>query len=124
MCLDKISKKKPALEGVGYKVFELRDDDGKLYGEMARRDKIRPVGTWLNSRNYSVRKKEGLVTPIKGKYPVGWHIFKSLAGVKSWNYDIDPDYIAIKRVRYRLAHTEGTIDNYKVVVAKEIYIIP
>ena len=124
MCLDRVSKKKPAPEGVGYKVFDLRPGDKRLYGEMARRDKVRPVGTWLKSRNYSLQRKEGFVTPIRGKYPVGWHIFKSLAAIENWVYGTDPDSYATRRIKYRQAHTEGTTDGYKVVVAKEIYIIP
>ena len=124
MCMDKVSKIKPKSEGYGYKVFNLRDEDEKLYGEFVRQDKVRPVEMWLNSRNYSVQKRMGVVSPIRGKYPVGWHIFKSLEGIKNWVNDVDADYIAIKRVRYRQAHTEGTIDGYKTVVAKEIYIIP
>ena len=123
MCMDKVSKKKPAPEGYGYKVFALTD--GRLYGELARREKIRPVGTWLKSRNYAVSKtEEGGVSPIKGKYPTGWHIFKSLTGAEDWAYNPGFEYIVIKRVRYRQAHTEGTIGDYKVVVAKEIFILP
>jgi hypothetical protein len=122
--MDKISETKPKPEGVGYKVFDLRYGDGELYGELARRDKIRPMGTWLKSRNYSVRKGDCLVDPIRGKYPVGWHVFKSMIAVKNWVCGMHPDYIAIKRIRYRQAHTEGTTDGYKTVVAKEIYIIP
>jgi len=123
MCMDKVSKKKPAPEGYGYKVFALTD--GRLYGELARREKIRPVGTWLKSRNYAVLKtEEGGVSPINGKYPMGWHIFKSLAGTKSWTRDGGFEYVVIKRVLYRQAHTAGTIGDYKVVVAKEIFILP
>lgn len=123
MCLDKVSKTKPRPEGVGYKVFGLRPGDKRLYGEIARPHKVRPTETWLNSRDYSVRTK-GFVSPIRGKYPVGWHIFKSMVAVKNWIGSFSLEYCAIKRVKYRLAHTEGTTYGYKVVVAKEIYIIP
>ncbi len=124
MCLDKVSKKKPAPEGIGYKVFHLWPGDDQLYGDIARRNKVRPVGTWLKSRNYSVPRGDVSVISIRGKYPVGWHIFKSLAGARDWVYGIDPDSYATRRIKYRQAHTEGTNDNYKIVIAKEIYIIP
>ena len=33
MCMDRISKKKPAPEGVGYKVFNVFGSNGELHGE-------------------------------------------------------------------------------------------
>ena len=122
MCLDKVSKKKPAPEGIGYKVFNLRK--GALFGEMAARNKVRPTGTWLNSRDYLVPKGDCFVGSIKGKYPTGWHIFKSIIAVKDWMSTISPGDYATRRIKYRRAHTEGTTYGYKVIVAKEIYIIP
>jgi len=121
MCMETVSRVRPKPEGIGYKAFDVRN--GELYGELARGDKVRPVKEWLKARNYSVSKLSRYwLSRIKGKYPTGWHIYKSRRGIENWMQG-ENSYM-IKKVRYRRAHTKGTTNGYGVVVAKEIYIIP
>ena len=129
MCMETVSRVRPKPEGIGYKAFDVRN--GELYGELARGDKVRPVKEWLKARNYSVSKlSRRWLGQIRGKYPTGWHIYKSRRGIENWMQGENSHWMQgeysymIKKVRYRRAHTKGTTNGYGVVVAKEIYIIP
>jgi len=123
MCLKIVSKEKPKPKGYGYKVFEVRN--GMLVGDYTAQCKSRPVGVWLKSENYTPTPDErAFLAPIEGKYPLGWHVFKTRKSAEAWmSGKISPS--CIRKIKYRKAHTQG-INRHKhnIVVAKEIYIIP
>ena len=122
MCMDRISGEKPKATGIGYKAFKVIG--GKLYGEFTQK-KSRPIGRWLNAQSYPPAKNEtSSMTSLSGKYNPGWHIFKLRRGVKNWMGDYNSTSHTTRKVKYRLAHTEGSTWDHEVIVAEEIRIIP
>jgi hypothetical protein len=121
MCLEKLENFKVKLNeegiGTGYKVF--RVEDGELYGEIVRREKVRRVAVWLKERNFREPKGSNLKL-IDAKYEKGWHIFLSKGSAYDWGIE---DRLVIKRIRYRGVVAKGrNVDRNRVVVAKEIFI--
>ena len=121
MCLDKLGDFNVKLNkdgvGTGYKVFN--PIGGKLCGEYARPEKERRVGVWLKERNFRPLKTNDTIEPIGKRYERGWHIFLTREAANKWNSLGQ----AVRKVKFRGIVTMGrSTNNYKVIVAKEIFI--
>jgi len=130
MCLHSVIGKPKKTRGVGYKVFVKGfspdpDFPDPLLGENCFGERDRPVEEWLNAHEYGTGSiiLEPLGYQEFTPYKTGWHIFPRLKDARAW---VDKDYLVVRKVRYRGAHTEGTqyysTRPFKVVVAEEIYI--
>ena len=123
MCLDTVSERKPKSTGIGYKAFKYSPDGG-LVGEFASKENVRPVGEWLKAKDYSPNDEErGMMGHIRGEYKPGWHIYKTLDGIRDWMGGLFGEFFIIKKVKYRKAHTQGVASsNRRGIVADEIFI--
>jgi hypothetical protein len=102
MCLNVSLSRKPAPEGEGWKVFGIRFDlEGRphLTGVYYAHDPI----SLTNWNKADVSKKIG-----GGLYYAGYHVFKIEEAAKKMLLDF-AKYRVMLRVRYRGAHTEGTL---------------
>ena len=122
MCLDSLEKFKVKLNeggvGTGYKIFKL--EDGKLYGEFARIEKVRRTGVWLKEQNFR-HPKGTCLRGIDNRYKYGWHIF--LRKQSAYDWGIDEPYRVIRRIKFKDIVAKGrNVDGNRVVVAKEIFI--
>jgi hypothetical protein len=89
--------------GVGYKVFNVNGKQliSEFWGG------ARPVRKWLKAAGGYHR------------YGAGWHIFTSIQSARAW---ADGAAHLVRKVKYRGAFLVGKQSNFRVVVAKEIYI--
>jgi hypothetical protein len=135
MCLRTITHPaNPAEEGVGYKLFAIEEEEGKLFGNFALRhpdsqDRFVPCferGKWLTDPNrYEIEMTYGQF------YPTGYHFFE-----KKEDAELVAQAIACIALKIRYKHTtaKGTqeyyvrVNNglawreYPVIVAREIFI--
>lgn len=129
MCLEKISKVRPKPAGKGYKVFagvgtSMLAGQCELRGDMTTG--IRLVGEWLKDTEYC--NQSPAIPTIK--YPLSWHIWKTRRAAErwiekrvSWVHPLAMENLVVRKVEYRGAHTQGTQEGYRVVVAEEIKIL-
>ena len=133
MCLETISQVNGLKDGVGYKVFEIKN--GRPYGFMqGDRYKEYEVEKWLHERKFRVvssRKLEAVILSkctdkytSRARYCVGFHIFRRKKDALKWCACGSTDFY---RVSYRKAVASGKqfmgVDGLifaSVVVAKEI----
>jgi len=118
MCLETIDKSVRPRKGkdglyYGWKVYE--EERGKLYGDCQCVGVIRPVCKWIRARLKRIYPRwDG------GTYMSGFHIFVTRADAREWAEDGDK----IRRVAFREYHVAGIQEDKRVVVAKEIMILP
>lgn len=100
MCLEYIGRVKPALEGIGYKVFVTGNAEGVYHPEYRKEHNIYyEEGRWYRASGLVV------ATNIKmTRYNAGFHIFRDYETAREWI--AHGDY-TIKKVKYRGAHTQG-----------------
>ena len=121
MCLDTLENFKVKLNGdgvgIGYKVFLL--EDGKLYGEFARTEKVRRIEVWLKEQNFR-HPKGTCLRYINNRYKHGWHIF--LRKQSAYDWGVEEPYV-IRRIKFKDIVAKGrNVDENRVIVAKEIFI--
>jgi hypothetical protein len=123
MCLSKRTGWYKKKEGVGWKVFKIRD--GHLYSEY--QGGKRKIGKWLTDK-----RKTSILTP-SFRYPAGWHIFPSQKDARQWSgihFGIKEDGYVIRKVNFKNVACSGKqlrtcgVIPLKVIVAKKMYIIP
>lgn len=115
MCLDKLKDFKVKLDekgvGEGWKVFN-KGRYGGLYTELRGNDKLLRKNKWLKEETY----RFGRGTFCDGGYPYGFHVFLAISGAKNWGGEV------IKKVMFRKIVAKGIQQDYRVIVAKEIFI--
>ena len=128
MCIHRLVKFTPCK--IGYKVMKRRKD-GKLVGDIFGSGLPRPIGMWLNEKDFRSTDCQfqeflsaGDIT-CKGKYPIGWHIFHTRKTAVAW---MSPERIVwpdvCVRVLVRQPKATGyQVGEHKVTVAKQIQII-
>lgn len=99
MCLDTISKRKPAKTGFGWKVFIRHANPDFVVSSCIY--KRYPVGAWLEAEKVEVSTEFGSAT-----YITGFHIFKTLKAARAYKSWFPQE--AIRRVQYRRARLSGT----------------
>jgi len=120
MCLYKFGKFNTRKK-IGFKIFN--DENHYLSSYIRGSMKRLPVGKWLNEKDYRDKtdfNMKYLRTEDKYEnYKFGWHIYY---------YKSDENYFSswcVKRkVKFRKIVAKGYQDGKRIVVAKEIYIIP
>lgn len=118
MCLQTVSKTKPKPEGMGYKVFYKNPNRGI---ETANQFFPVTLGKWLHAFKRGVLYTQVSVSSLKKyPYPKGFHVFASKEGAIAWVVDFG--YQIVLPVKYRKAHTQGTQEGRKVIVADEIFV--
>jgi hypothetical protein len=122
MCLDFKAKKKFKYTKengyfVGWKVFYLSDSLGLYFAHQGRDSKV-PVNKWLNEKDY--RRYKTLKTlhyyNFRSHYRIGFHIYLNPQ---------EPRYgEECRKIYFRQPVAHGYELEDKVVVAKEIFILP
>jgi hypothetical protein len=70
-----------------------------------------PLDKWLKAEGESIKMDSGFI--VKDKYPAGFHVYDA---------DEKKTGIGVRRVYVRGVRTIGTQDDYKVLVADELYV--
>jgi len=119
MCLDYTIEGKPDWK-IGYKV--MRQKDKHLYGEYRTEKLRRPIGKWLDEKNFQdpfSSTLEFLYTKNGIFYPKGWHVYESLKDIPILLYS----YYVIRKVKCRQPLAQGYQKKSKVGIFKEIMFI-
>jgi hypothetical protein len=125
MCLNTLLPKEKN-EGVGWKVFRI-NKHGKLEGETVRmyaQSVNRPVGQWLDAREYGIWGQRYLTTDENEHYSVGWHIWSTKEAAQAWIKCpmVYEKQRVIRRVKYKKVLAVGMQNLRKVIVAQFIKI--
>lgn len=125
MCLRVIDKKKPKATGTGWKVFR-KQPNGLISLNGYYSCERRPTGMWLTAVD-ALLKEYG--KPSDKPENVGWHIFLNKRDAVSLAQDHARTNAVVLPVKYRGARVSGEGDGYyndnaKIVVAKEMFILP
>ena len=128
MCLDIVTwsiedtkEAKPKIKR-GWKAFCEYKGDG-LYSQMTylRSTKAYPINKWIED------SEGGFTSGNYHRYRVGFHVFTTLASVKSWlnglNWHGDVKMCVIRQVEYSHVVAEGEQEELKVAVAKRMKIL-
>ncbi len=116
MCLGSVtsvkSEKLPKDEyHIGWKAININKDNNTF----------RSAFNWNRSLNKWLRCRLPLSNVLgigRDMYPTGFHIFTTREGARNWGYGKQ----AIVKVHYRRVVARGMQDNYKCVIAKEMYV--
>lgn len=131
MCLDKIITHRVKSTGFGYKVFSV--NNRVIRSRDINNLSSLPIGKWINEKDYrplgslqfkhlaTHTYKEFLFWSYKQKYKCGFHILMRRVDAVIWSGNKEE---SIYEVEYRKAHTLGIQDDYHIIVASEIRILP
>ena len=109
MCLDRVTGKALKPEGVGYKVYDMPDENGYIF---LRGCPIKS-GRWHLANGSSWN----LVS-----YDYGFHIFTTLRAATRY-LNSKTDARCVVKVKYKQAHTRGVQWKGCVVIAKKMMIV-
>ncbi len=119
MCLSVVDEKPIVKEGIGWKVFE------KLEGELTNWY----YGAYFykfNINEWNTDKTRPIISTLYVNYPSGFHIHKTRKSAriqKGQLHVITPNYV-IKKVKFRNVVATGYEGFNRVIVAREILILP
>lgn len=116
MCLGEVTttERNRKQEGVGWKVFQIRD--GEISGEYDRLPQIK-IGVWLKSKDDDSEV-----------YPLGFHVFHTRKEAREWksrSCDGNIPRQRVRKVRWRDFLAQGTQSGIglRIIVAKKMMVL-
>ena len=120
MCLDVVDKEPIVKEGIGWKVFEKRNDKICNWYWGASYYKFE-IEKWnKDSKTDRLEDSDGF------SYLTGFHLLKTRESARILKYRLLDEYSTyiIKKVKFRNVTATGTSEGLKSIVAREILILP
>lgn len=117
---------------VWYKVFVHRDPAMNLYPELWNKNRIIPIGKWIDEKDYREEIYKDVENPkcfTHGwtKYPIGWHCFMEREHAERWaemTMASEIREVYVKKIKAALKWEVGTLSPHIWTVAtfQKIYI--
>lgn len=122
MCLNTVMKKSPPRSGSGLWKVVQKSESGLYYSPMFR-TRLAGIGRWTGARKKMSRM--GIMSTSGQHYTEGFHMYKSIHGVKHWF-----PYRMPGRVVVQVDYAEGVVQGtervrpaLKVVVARRMKVV-